>query len=371
MSASAGQRLAPVRPHEEVDRGQRAEVVVEERAPILRRWFAWPRRHEAGHASLADVNAELEQFAVDFGCAPERIGFGYLADELPDFCRDAALDWATRARLPLPEQAEPGPVPADHGVWLDNDKHVRPARPEARQNEPEGTVALAQARAAGCALEVGQLLAQGEVLDCEVRAGAEGGTQRSNEAEEQGTHRVIMHDGEAWRLDSLSIIATVGRHTSRTTSWRTTPSGFLICTESLRLTGEPLHALVHSCRTFSETAMADNIDLTNFSEEQLIRLNRRIVERLRSLHQGRCYKDLAQFKLGDAVCFTPERGHVVVGTVVRLNQKTATVAARDGHQWRVSPSFLSRITDQMQDDKQEIAEVVSLHSGGSARKLPP
>jgi hypothetical protein len=53
--------------------------------------------------------------------------------------------------------------------------------------------------------------------------------------------------------------------------------------------------------------MADNIDLTNFSEEELIRLNRRIVERLRSLHQGRCYKDLAQFKLGDAVCFTPER----------------------------------------------------------------
>jgi hypothetical protein len=42
--------------------------------------------------------------------------------------------------------------------------------------------------------------------------------------------------------------------------------------------------------------MADNIDLTNFSEEELIQLNRRIVERLRSFHQGRCYKDLAQFK---------------------------------------------------------------------------
>jgi hypothetical protein len=117
--------------------------------------------------------------------------------------------------------------------------------------------------------------------------------------------------------------------------------------------------------------MADNIDLTNLSEGELIQLNRRIVERLRSLHQGRCYQDLAQFKLGDAVCFTPEHGHVVVGTVVRLNQKTATVAARDGHQWRVSPSFLSRITDQVQDDRQDLAEVVSLHSGGSARKLPP
>jgi hypothetical protein len=79
-------------------------------------------------------------------------------------------------------------VPADHGVWLDDDKHVRPARPEPGENEPEGAVTLAQARAAGGALEVGQLLAQGEVLECEVRAGAEGGTQRSKEAEEQKTH---------------------------------------------------------------------------------------------------------------------------------------------------------------------------------------
>jgi hypothetical protein len=37
----------------------------------------------------------------------------------------------------------------------------------------------------------------------------------------------------------------------------------------------------------------------------------------------------------------------------------------------VSPSFLSRVTDQVQNDKQDLAEVVSLHSGGNARKLPP
>ena len=37
---------------------------------------------------------------------------------------------------------------------------------------------------------------KGEVLDYEVGVGAEGGAQRSKEAEKQGTHRVIMHDGE-------------------------------------------------------------------------------------------------------------------------------------------------------------------------------
>jgi len=79
-------------------------------------------------------------------------------------------------------------VPADHGVWLDNDKHIRPARPEPGKHEPEGAVTFVQARAGRGALEVGQLLAQGEVFDCEVRAAAEGGAQRSKEAEEQGTH---------------------------------------------------------------------------------------------------------------------------------------------------------------------------------------
>ncbi|MGO9664323.1 MAG: hypothetical protein ACLP66_13560 [Polyangia bacterium] len=115
--------------------------------------------------------------------------------------------------------------------------------------------------------------------------------------------------------------------------------------------------------------MAQNIDLTRLSEEELIQLNHQIVERIRSLQQGRCYQNLSRFKLGDVVCFTPEHGRVVVGTIVRLNQKTATVVARDGHRWRVSPSYLSRITDQTQEDKDGLAEVVALHSGGNAGKL--
>jgi hypothetical protein len=45
---------------------------------------------------------------------------------------------------------------------------------------------------------------------------------------------VIVHDGEAWRLNPLSIIATVGKHTSRTTSWRTTRSCIQIQAANLR-----------------------------------------------------------------------------------------------------------------------------------------
>ena len=48
------------------------------------------------------------------------------------------------------------------------------------------------------------------------------GALRSKEAEKQGNHRVIMRDGETCRPGQLSIIATVGNHTSRMTSWRGT-----------------------------------------------------------------------------------------------------------------------------------------------------
>jgi len=59
---------------EEIDRCERADVVVEKSAPGLRRWLPWFGRHEAGHASLGDVDAELQQFAVNSGRAPSRVG---------------------------------------------------------------------------------------------------------------------------------------------------------------------------------------------------------------------------------------------------------------------------------------------------------
>jgi len=91
--------------------------------------------------------------------------------------------------------------------------------------------------------------------------------------------------------------------------------------------------------------MSHDIHLTKMTEQELIDLNHRVVSRLKHLHQTRRFQELARFNLGDTVSFTPECGHVVTGTIVRLNQKTATVAAKDGQSWRVSPALLSKVTD--------------------------
>jgi hypothetical protein len=93
------------------------------------------------------------------------------------------------------------------------------ARPEPGKDDPERAVGRTQVRAARGAPQVGQLLAQGEVLQCEVGPAAEGGPQRAKEAQEQVDHRAMMRDGKpAWPGQS-PIVATVGELWVRMTSW--------------------------------------------------------------------------------------------------------------------------------------------------------
>ena len=80
--------------------------------------------------------------------------------------RDGPIFAFTMARNshPTPEMAEASAVPANDGVWHDDDMHVCPARPEAKENEPQSAVGHAHAWATRCAPEVGQLLPKGEVF---------------------------------------------------------------------------------------------------------------------------------------------------------------------------------------------------------------
>lgn len=91
--------------------------------------------------------------------------------------------------------------------------------------------------------------------------------------------------------------------------------------------------------------MTTPIDLSRYTEHELMELNRRIVERLRSLQQHRDYKEMTRFSLGDTVSFTPDSGRSIFGTIIRANTKTVTVLSSDGQRWRVSPGLLARTTE--------------------------
>ena len=80
-------------------------------------------------------------------------------------------------------------------------------------------------------------------------------------------------------------------------------------------------------------------DLAELSEDDLVELNRRIVERLQLLRSAKSLAQVARFSVGMTVEFDSDDGRTISGTVVRLNQRTLTVVTASGR-WRISPSLL-------------------------------
>jgi hypothetical protein len=98
--------------------------------------------------------------------------------------------------------------------------------------------------------------------------------------------------------------------------------------------------------------------LTKLSEDDLIELNRRIVERLQLIRSAKGLTQLARFSVGMVVEFETEDGRTISGTVARLNRRTATVVT-PSERWRVSPSRL-RTADVSHASGTPAARVVAM-----------
>jgi hypothetical protein len=82
--------------------------------------------------------------------------------------------------------------------------------------------------------------------------------------------------------------------------------------------------------------------IRNLGEEDLHYLNRLIIERLKLIAQARSTALMTRFNIGDRVGFQAPTGKWISGIIQKLNKKTITIQAEDGHIWNVSPGFLSR-----------------------------
>lgn len=87
---------------------------------------------------------------------------------------------------------------------------------------------------------------------------------------------------------------------------------------------------------------AFNEALRHMGEDDLLYLNRMVIERLNLLAQAKSTVALAQFAVGDRVQFTDKSGGLQQGLVQRLNKKTATIYTDNGQHWTVAPSLLRK-----------------------------
>jgi hypothetical protein len=81
--------------------------------------------------------------------------------------------------------------------------------------------------------------------------------------------------------------------------------------------------------------------IRRLGEDDLLYLNRLIIERLHLLSQARSTVLMSRFNTGDRVAFQTPSGEHKRGVVLRLHKKTVAVQTDDGHRWNVSPAFLS------------------------------
>ncbi|MEI8347021.1 MAG: hypothetical protein WCG27_06115 [Pseudomonadota bacterium] len=95
------------------------------------------------------------------------------------------------------------------------------------------------------------------------------------------------------------------------------------------------------------------INLDTLTEDELLELNREIIRRIEMRRNIRRQSQLMAFQVGDCVAFDTDDG-VVEGTIIRINQKTASINGNDGRCWRISPGLLSKViktTAQQTNDR--------------------
>ena len=85
------------------------------------------------------------------------------------------------------------------------------------------------------------------------------------------------------------------------------------------------------------------MNLDGLTEQELIALNREIVDRIKMIRQLRTQVAMVEFRSGERVWFQTNEGSVIKGTVVRWNKKSVSIDADCGHRWRVGPSHLNRV----------------------------
>ena len=80
--------------------------------------------------------------------------------------------------------------------------------------------------------------------------------------------------------------------------------------------------------------------IKRLNEEDLLFLNRLIIERLKLISQAHATTLMTSFTKGDRVGFQAPDGRILEGMVLRLNKKILSVVTDDGHQWNVAPDLL-------------------------------
>ncbi|HYX33251.1 MAG TPA: hypothetical protein VE954_09070 [Oligoflexus sp.] len=93
------------------------------------------------------------------------------------------------------------------------------------------------------------------------------------------------------------------------------------------------------------------MDFSKYKLEELIDLNRRLVDYVKAVQHAKDMQAIAKFDVGDRVQFKTSAGGIIKGTIFRINRKTVVVHSDDHHDWKVSPNLLQKVPHENGQNK--------------------
>ncbi len=149
--------------HEQIHRRDAVRVISKKRLPSLR-WRTSSSRHVLGNGGLPDIDAELEQFAMNPRCTPKRVHNTHVSNELTNL-QQSLWSATARSRFPPPIGSESGPVPTDHRLRFENFQGIQHARNKTIQPSKHQAIDALEGRSFGrFALQNVELMAQNKDL---------------------------------------------------------------------------------------------------------------------------------------------------------------------------------------------------------------
>src|ERR1035441_10658007 len=108
-----------------------------------------PPRQVPPDRGLADLDAELEQFAMNVWGAPERVRLAHFANERAQFSRDIRSANMV-ARSPAPIRSKPSSVPANDRLRPDNRNCAKDGGEPVIKPNKQKTIGIVEVRSFRC-----------------------------------------------------------------------------------------------------------------------------------------------------------------------------------------------------------------------------
>lgn len=80
--------------------------------------------------------------------------------------------------------------------------------------------------------------------------------------------------------------------------------------------------------------------IKGLSIDELISLNKMVVERIKVLNQIETSNAMRKYNIGESVKFKDNNNQIIEGKIIKINKKTISILTNGNIQWNVHPAFI-------------------------------